>query len=216
MAHVRMELGSSDKRCTGYLAIKFDGSSVAQKTHKENETSGCFLQKDGTTWNSTLANRRRDFVASGTPSNLRGILRTHLEFPDIQYGMPATHVLTNPVTGDQDVMVYINISNMDDVFFEGISEHKDDMVRLKMVIRRLPEINTSCLAIPLHALCFNASSPLLRYFWSVAACCMDYNKDWMGSLPIVKRIFGRVGGLIDGVRRITIKTTQKPWTLRAN
>ncbi|KAG0195900.1 hypothetical protein BGX28_000398 [Mortierella sp. GBA30] len=129
----------SDKRYAGSLAIKFYSSSVPQKTHKENGTSsdirGCFLQKDGTTLNSTLANIRRDVVASGTPSNLRGILRIHLEFPDVQYGMPATHVLTNPVTGDQDVMVYINISNMDDFFFEGISEHKDDMVRLKKIIR---------------------------------------------------------------------------------
>ncbi|KAG0200817.1 hypothetical protein BGX33_010754, partial [Mortierella sp. NVP41] len=127
----------SDKRYAGSLAIKFYSSSVPQKTHKENETSsdirGCFLQKDGTL-NSTLANIRRDFVASGTPSNLRGILRIHLEFPDVQHGMPATHVLTNSVTGDQDVMVYINLSNMDDFFFEGISEHKDDMARLKKII----------------------------------------------------------------------------------
>ncbi|KAF9148998.1 hypothetical protein BG015_009231 [Linnemannia schmuckeri] len=83
----------------------------------------------------TNANIRRDFVASGTPSNLRGILRIYLEFSDVQYGMSATHVLTNPVTGDQDVMVYINFSNMDDFFFEGISGHKDDMARLKNVIK---------------------------------------------------------------------------------
>ncbi|OAQ34659.1 hypothetical protein K457DRAFT_121276 [Linnemannia elongata AG-77] len=116
----------SDKQYAGSPAIKFYSSSVPQRAHKENETSsdirGCFLQKDGTTLNSTLANIRRDFVASGTPSNIRGILHIHLEFPDVQYSMPATHVLTNPVTGDQDVMVYINLSNMDDFFFEGISE----------------------------------------------------------------------------------------------
>ncbi|KAF9118178.1 hypothetical protein BGW39_001417 [Mortierella sp. 14UC] len=128
----------SDKQYAGSLAIKFYSSPVPRKTHKDNATSsdirGCFLQKDGTTLNSTLANIRRDFVASGTPSDLKGILRIHLEFPDVQYGMPATHVLTDPVTGNQDVMVYINLSNMDDFFFEGISEHKDDMVRLKKVI----------------------------------------------------------------------------------
>ncbi|KAF9126318.1 hypothetical protein BGW39_006715 [Mortierella sp. 14UC] len=125
-------------RYAGSLAIKFYSSSVPQKTHKVNETSsdirGCFLQKDGTTLNSTLANIRRDFVASGTPSNLRGILRIYLEFPDVQYRMPGTHVFTSPVTGDQDVMVYINLSNMDDFFFEDISEYNDDMIRLKKVI----------------------------------------------------------------------------------
>ncbi|KAG0277655.1 hypothetical protein BGZ96_002781 [Linnemannia gamsii] len=128
----------SDKQYAGSLAIKFYSGPVPRKSHKDNETSsdirGSFLQKDGTTLNSTLANIRRDFVASVTPSNLEGILRIHLEFPDVQYGMPATHVLTDPVTGNQDVMVYINLSNMDDIFFEGISEHKDDMVRLKKVI----------------------------------------------------------------------------------
>ncbi|KAF9276471.1 hypothetical protein BGZ88_001685 [Linnemannia elongata] len=110
----------SDKQYAGSPAIKFYSSSVPQRAHKENETSSDI--RDGTTLNSTLANIRRDFVASGTPSNIRGILHIHLKFPDVQYSMPATHVLTNPVTGDQDVMVYINLSNMDDFFFEGISE----------------------------------------------------------------------------------------------
>ncbi|KAG0041828.1 hypothetical protein BGZ89_007215, partial [Linnemannia elongata] len=129
----------SDKRYAGTLAIKFYSSRLAQKAHQSNETSsdirGCFLQKDGTTLNPTLATIRSNFVASGTPSNLRGILRIHIELPDVQYGMPATHVLTNPVTGDQDVMVYINLSNMDDCFFEGISEYRDEMIQLKKVIR---------------------------------------------------------------------------------
>ncbi|KAF8924896.1 hypothetical protein BGZ47_003626 [Haplosporangium gracile] len=129
----------SDKRYAGTLAIKFYSSRLAQKAHQSNETSSdirrCFLQKDGTTLNPTLATIRSNFVASGTPSNLRGILRIHIELPDVQYGMPATHVLTNPATGDQDVMVYINLSNMDDFFFEGISEYRDEMVQLKKVIR---------------------------------------------------------------------------------
>ncbi|KAF8923023.1 hypothetical protein BGZ47_005107, partial [Haplosporangium gracile] len=58
----------SDKRYAGSLVIKFYSSSVPQKMHKENDTSsdirGCFLQKDGTTLNSTLANIQNDFVAS--------------------------------------------------------------------------------------------------------------------------------------------------------
>ncbi|KAF9082457.1 hypothetical protein BGX29_003872, partial [Mortierella sp. GBA35] len=128
----------SDKRYAGSLAIKFYSSSVPQQKHIENETSSdiraCFLQKDGTL-NEKLANFRHDFVASGTPSSVRGILRIHLELPDVKNGMPATHVRTNPATGIEDVMVYINLSNMDDFFFEGIEEHKGDMVKLKNVIR---------------------------------------------------------------------------------
>ena len=49
--------------------------------------------------------------------------------------MPVTHVRTNPATSDKDMMVYIDLSNMDDFFFEGISEYKDSMARLKKVIR---------------------------------------------------------------------------------
>ena len=128
----------SDKRYAGSPAIKFYSNSVRQLKHIENETSSdiraCFLKKDGSP-NETLANFRHGFEASGTPSSLMGILRIHLELPDVQGGMPRTHVRTNPVTGVEDVMVYINLSNMDDFFFEGISEHKDDMVKLKSLIR---------------------------------------------------------------------------------
>ncbi|KAF9396246.1 hypothetical protein BGZ94_006505, partial [Podila epigama] len=129
----------SDKCYAGSLAIKFYSSRLSREKHKENETSSdircCFLQKDGSTSNSSLANIRSDFVSSGTPSNLKGILRIHLEFPDVQHGMPATHIRRDPATGVEDVMVYINLSNMDDFFFEGISEYKDDMVKLKRLIR---------------------------------------------------------------------------------
>ncbi|KAG9068930.1 hypothetical protein KI688_011226 [Linnemannia hyalina] len=128
----------SDNQYAGSLAIKFYSNSVPQKKHNENETSSdiraCFLKTNGTE-SKNLAGIRRAYVGTGTPSNLRGILRIHLEFPDVDLGMPATHVKTNPATGDEDVMVYINLLNMDDFFFEGISEHKDDMVWLKKLIR---------------------------------------------------------------------------------
>ncbi|KAG0007493.1 hypothetical protein BGZ82_005365, partial [Podila clonocystis] len=98
----------SDKRYAGSLAIKFYSSSIPQQKHFENETSsdirGCFLQKDGAKLNHTLENFRHDFVASGTPSSLRGILRIHIELPDVQNGMPTTHVRRNPATGVEDVM----------------------------------------------------------------------------------------------------------------
>ncbi|KAF9959339.1 hypothetical protein BGZ70_008872 [Mortierella alpina] len=128
----------SDKRYAGSLGIKFYSNSVPQTTHYENETSSdiraCFLKKDGGR-NKNLASIRDAFVASKVPSSLKGILRIHLELPDVQKVMPATHVRTDPVTGVEDVMVYINLSNMDDFFFEGIAEHRDDMVKLKKIIR---------------------------------------------------------------------------------
>ncbi|KAG0371436.1 hypothetical protein BGX24_001675 [Mortierella sp. AD032] len=128
----------SDKRYAGSLAIKFYSSSVPQDTHTDNETSSdiraCFLKKDGSP-NATLANFRHEFETSGIPSGLRGILRIHIELPDVQNGMPATHIRTDPATGVEDVMVYINLSNMDDFFFEGIEEHRGDVVKLKNIIR---------------------------------------------------------------------------------
>ncbi|KAF9338980.1 hypothetical protein BGX26_009514, partial [Mortierella sp. AD094] len=107
--------------------------------HESNQTSsdirGCFLRKDGAKVNQSLKGIRDDFVASGTPSNLRGILRIHLEFPGVQRGNPVTHIKRDPATGVEDVMVYINLSNLDDFFFEGISEGSGDMVKLKTLIK---------------------------------------------------------------------------------
>ncbi|KAG0277857.1 hypothetical protein BGZ96_002687 [Linnemannia gamsii] len=128
----------SDKQYAGSLAIKFYSSSMPQKMHNENGISSdiraCFLKADGEV-NKALADIRRAYVDTRIPSDLRGILRIHLEFPDVQQGMPATHIRKEATTGVEDVMVYINLSNMDDFFFEGISEHKDDMVKLKSLIR---------------------------------------------------------------------------------
>ncbi|KAF9536613.1 hypothetical protein EC957_010310 [Mortierella hygrophila] len=128
----------SDSKYAGSLAIKFYSSSFSAKMQQSNETSSdiraCFLQANGTS-NESLADIRSDYVASGTPSNLRGILRIHTEFHKVKKGMPASYIRRDPVTRVEDVMVYINLSNMDDFFFEGISEHKDDMVQLKKIIR---------------------------------------------------------------------------------
>ncbi|KAK3840965.1 MAG: hypothetical protein J3R72DRAFT_446220 [Linnemannia gamsii] len=128
----------SDRRYAGSLAIKFYSNRLAVSLHETNETSSdirdCFLAADGKS-NPSLQVIRRDFEDSGTPSNLKGILRIHVEFPDVQKGMPNTHTRRDPVTGVEDVMVYINLSNMDDFFFEGIPEHKDDMAQLKRLIR---------------------------------------------------------------------------------
>ncbi|KAF8927043.1 hypothetical protein BGZ58_010673 [Dissophora ornata] len=129
----------SDKHYAGSLAIKLYSERLKNAIHESNQTSsdirGCFLRKDGVKVNESLAGIRDDFVASGTPSNLRGMLRIHLEFPGVQSGNPVTHIKRDPATGIEDVMVYINLSNLDDFFFEGISESMDDMVKLKKLIK---------------------------------------------------------------------------------
>ncbi|KAF8928674.1 hypothetical protein BGZ47_001484 [Haplosporangium gracile] len=110
-----------------------------EKKHKENDTSSdlhcCFLQKDGLTLSSPLADIRRAFENSGTPSNLKGILRIHVEFPSVKGQKPITHVKKDPTTGVEDVMVYIDLSNMDSFFDEGVAGDRDDMIRLKWLIR---------------------------------------------------------------------------------
>ncbi|KAF8924589.1 hypothetical protein BGZ58_001634 [Dissophora ornata] len=124
------------------LAIKLFSDRMKQDIHESNETSsdirGCFLKKDGTTVTKSLAPVRQAFVDSGIPSKLRGILRIHLELPGVQKGNRITHIRRDPTTGIEDVMVYINLSNMDDFFFEGISEGLDDIVKLKKLIRLTP------------------------------------------------------------------------------
>ncbi|KAF9408942.1 hypothetical protein BGZ94_002143 [Podila epigama] len=127
------------ERYAGSLAVKLYSSALPEGMHKENETSsdvrGCFLRKDGVTINPPLAYIRRNFEASGTPSNLKGILRIHLEFPRVKGLTPVTHIQRDPTTGVEDVMVYINSSNMDTFFDEGIAAYKDDMVMLKKLIK---------------------------------------------------------------------------------
>ncbi|KAG0203112.1 hypothetical protein BGX28_004507 [Mortierella sp. GBA30] len=129
----------SDTQYDGSLAIKPFSDRIKQDIHESNETSsdirGCFLKKDGATVTKSLAPVRQAFVDSGIPSNLKGTLRIHLEFPGVQNGYQITHIRKDPATGIEDVMVYINLSNLDDFFFEGISEGLDDMVKLKTLIK---------------------------------------------------------------------------------
>ncbi|KAF9581699.1 hypothetical protein BGW38_001191, partial [Lunasporangiospora selenospora] len=113
----------------GSLAIKFYNSPMPHNLYKYNETSSdiraCFLRADGEI-NKSLVYIR---------SNIKGILRIHLEFPGVEGGMPATHVRADPMTGIEDVMVYFNLLNMDDLFFEGIAGHEGDIVKLKKAVR---------------------------------------------------------------------------------
>ncbi|KAF8923111.1 hypothetical protein BGZ58_003343, partial [Dissophora ornata] len=129
----------SDKHYAGSHAIKLYSECLKNAIHESNQTSsdirGCFLRKEGVKINESLPGIRDDFVASGTPSNLRGMLRIPSR---VQNGNPVTHIKRDPTTGIEDVMVNINVSNMDDFFFEGISEGSCDMVKLKTLIKFIP------------------------------------------------------------------------------
>ncbi|KAF9274677.1 hypothetical protein BGZ68_000438 [Mortierella alpina] len=129
----------SDKRYAGSLAIKLYSDSLPQDKHNENETSSdirrCFLKKDGITVNTSLADLRQTFETSGIPSNIKGILRIHLEFPNVTRPRPVTHVRRDTTTGVEDVMVYIDISNMDSFFDERVAGNAEDMVKLKRLIK---------------------------------------------------------------------------------
>ncbi|KAK3805922.1 MAG: hypothetical protein J3Q66DRAFT_360046 [Benniella sp.] len=133
----------SDKCFAGSLAIKFYSNDIPRTHHVENETSSdircSFLQNDGAKENKSLKNIREKFVASGVPNDIKGILRIHLEFPRVQGGTPTTHVKTDSATGIEDVMVYIDLSNMDTFFYEGIEENKQDIIRLKRLIAYVAE-----------------------------------------------------------------------------
>ncbi|KAF9536005.1 hypothetical protein BGW38_010349, partial [Lunasporangiospora selenospora] len=107
-------------------------NAIPQADHKENESSSdircSFLAKDGAKENPSLKKIRDSFVASGAPKEIKGILRIHLEFPRVQGPKPTTYVKRDPSTGIEDVMVYIDLSNMDDFFYEGIEENKRDIL----------------------------------------------------------------------------------------
>ncbi|KAG0071534.1 hypothetical protein BGZ90_012222 [Linnemannia elongata] len=127
-----------EKEYIGSLAIKFYSNCVSQDKHKEKETSSdvraCFLQAGDDT-NPILAATRHAYVNTGTPSNVKGNLRIHLEFPRVQGVQSVTHVRKDLKTGIEDVMVYINCQNMDSFFDESIEAHKDDMSNLKKLIK---------------------------------------------------------------------------------
>ncbi|KAF9922107.1 hypothetical protein BGZ67_010719 [Mortierella alpina] len=122
-----------------YRTVTNYSDCVLQDKHNENETSSdlrrCFLKKDGITLNSSLADLRQTFETSGIPSNIKGILRIHLEFPNVTRPRPVTHVRRDPTTGFEDVMVYIDISNMDSYFDERVAGNAEDMAKLTRLIK---------------------------------------------------------------------------------
>ncbi|KAF9297131.1 hypothetical protein BGZ88_010966 [Linnemannia elongata] len=101
----------------------------------KRDVRACFLKADGVNGNQALSNIRLAYEGTGTPSSLKGILRIHVEFPRVKGGTPVTYVKKDPTSGVEDVMVYIDQSNMDSFFDEGIEAHRDDMVKLKGLIK---------------------------------------------------------------------------------
>jgi hypothetical protein len=130
----------SDNRYAGSLAVKFYSNAIPQKDHRENKTSSdircSFLQADGANKNPSLSKIREDFIKSGRDT-IKGTLQIHLEFPRVQGKRPFTNVMTT-AAGVEDVMVYIDMEKIDDFFYDGIDEHKKDIISL------LEEINQIC------------------------------------------------------------------------
>ncbi|KAF9198322.1 hypothetical protein BGZ49_000878 [Haplosporangium sp. Z 27] len=126
-----------DTRYAGSLAIKLYTQLISEKKHDENNTSSdirsSFLKTDGVSENTQLKKYRKKFVDSNVPESIKGILRIHIEIPSSSGTDAITHVRHSG--GNEDVMVYINESNLDDFFYCGISENKDDMILLKKMIK---------------------------------------------------------------------------------
>jgi len=95
------------------------------------------LNKDGVSVSKGLKDIRHEFLNSGTPSNLRGTLRIHVEIPGVSGGKPVSYVKRDDVANTEDVMVYINRSNLDSFFFQGMPEHRDDIVKLETLIKQI-------------------------------------------------------------------------------
>ncbi|KAG0175917.1 hypothetical protein DFQ29_006797, partial [Apophysomyces sp. BC1021] len=119
----------------GSISIKLHTKSLCEYERWRIEPSSnirdSFLQSDSTSLTSSLQKIRDEFVASGVPASIKGILRIHLEFPEVWGIRSATRVETNPTTGNEDIMVFIDSTNMDEFFYEGISEHAKKEVAAK-------------------------------------------------------------------------------------
>ncbi|KAI9591460.1 hypothetical protein BDF19DRAFT_417138 [Syncephalis fuscata] len=106
----------SDKRYAGSLAIKLRSDRLKQSTHESNETSSnirsCFLKQSRANVIQSLADIRHDFEASGTSSNLRA----------------SSASISNSLASRRPF-------KPGRFFFEGIAENKDDMVKLKKLIK---------------------------------------------------------------------------------
>ncbi|KAG9065461.1 hypothetical protein KI688_002788 [Linnemannia hyalina] len=115
--------------------LAFLTAFLQQRNETSSDIRACFLMTDGDKLNSTLAATRHSYENAGIPSNVKGILRIHLEFPRVKGVKPVTHVRKDPTTRAKDVMVYINCENMDSFFDESIKAYRKDMIKLKKLIK---------------------------------------------------------------------------------
>eukprot|EP00727_Mastigamoeba_balamuthi_P010302 m51a1_g5895 hypothetical protein (995) ;mRNA; f:539284-542354 len=102
------------------LATKCSVRELGWKDHEDNVASSdircSFVQGP----NSTAKSANRAMAAyRGLPGNdIRGVLRIHVELPYVCTGIPPTHVVTT-TGGCEDVLVFIDVANLDDLFYEG-------------------------------------------------------------------------------------------------
>ncbi|KAF7730065.1 hypothetical protein EC973_003010 [Apophysomyces ossiformis] len=123
----------------GAVAIKLCTQPMAEAKHKDNENSSdirsSFLRYHGISSNPPLEQIRGEFEASGLPSDIKSMLRIHLEFPSVSGCRPTTYVKMDSTTGTEDIMVYIDSLNMDEFFYEGISEHVEEIRIFKRLLK---------------------------------------------------------------------------------
>jgi len=124
-----------DKEYGLSLAIKLHSQPVDSGKHVSNEGSSnlrnCFMTTENKV-NSKLEGQRRQFTKTAF-HKLEGILRIHLEFPKVSGGTPQSYV------NGQDILVYIDSTNMDTFFDERIEEYSQDMVILKKLLKYIWE-----------------------------------------------------------------------------
>ncbi|KAF9405283.1 hypothetical protein BGZ76_006608, partial [Entomortierella beljakovae] len=90
----------SDNQYAGSIAVKLYTEPVKKSKGDENTTSSdirlSFLQKDGEADNKNLSKIRKEFVESGIPGKIKGILRIHLVFPSVAGDKPVSYVKVDP------------------------------------------------------------------------------------------------------------------------
>ncbi|KAF9908675.1 hypothetical protein EC991_009603 [Linnemannia zychae] len=117
-----------DKRYAGALVTKLNGVPLCELMHEKIEASTDiwrFFPKKKRIDTDNLTNSPSPLANTHT-SNIQGILRIYIEFPSVLFHRPPPIcVQRDPTTGQEDVMVCINLSNMDD-FFDELVEGRGD------------------------------------------------------------------------------------------
>jgi hypothetical protein len=94
-----------------------------------------YSKKDGDV-NPNRINDRAAFKKSKEETEIKGALRIHFIFPNIQGGTPKTCIY------GKDVLVYINQDNMDEFFDESIDDQREAVIMIKRFIRAVSKDNS--------------------------------------------------------------------------